>query len=567
MYVLVLMASLIVATIGFASLQLLRVQGHAGTDTRDFMEARLLARSAVEIGMLRIRNDPYWRRNLGNGVWITNQTIGSGTFSLSATDPVDSNVAVGENHPVILTGTGQKGNATYKTSVRLEVGPRTGSCLEVSMISGDDTTVTSATLTSDQTVSANDDYIAGSGSTVNANVEAADTITGGTYAKAQATQPVRALPASSSVLNEYISRGTAFSYSAIPQWTAPELLSNGTFESSMSGWTSAGSCSMYRSFLVKRSGVYSLVVYDRASSAAVAVQVLSAGSLAKVLNGNSYSLSLPIVCGTTCTAQATLTITATGSGTQTFSTPVTPVFASIWTTVSGIVVPTWTGTLTQATVSVVPSVAADYALDDATMTDVTYPKNSYVITRQLISPTSNPYGSTNSNGIYVINCSGRDVVVGDSRIIGTLVLRQPGSNTSIRRSVSWEPAIYNYPALVTEDLITIEMGASGLSEAVAGINMNPTNAPFPFIGGTSNLTLTDSYPSKINGLVYSAISINFQGSPSISGVVIANEDINVNTTSLTLNYQSIYLNDPPPGFTAGTVQMKVVPGTWQRSVN
>ena len=67
-------------------------------------------------------------------------------MTLSVVDPIDNNVAVGDNHPIILTGIGMRGTAVFKTSVRLEVGPRIGSCLEVSMISGDDTSVSSAVL-------------------------------------------------------------------------------------------------------------------------------------------------------------------------------------------------------------------------------------------------------------------------------------------------------------------------------------------------------------------------------------------------------------------------------------
>src|SRR5436305_1455951 len=103
-YLLVLISSLIVATIGLASLQLLRVQGRAASDSNDFMEARLYARAALEIGMLKVRNDPNWRTNLGNGAWVTNQAIGNGAFSLSAVDPINNDVTSANNHPVVLTG-------------------------------------------------------------------------------------------------------------------------------------------------------------------------------------------------------------------------------------------------------------------------------------------------------------------------------------------------------------------------------------------------------------------------------------------------------------------------------
>src|ERR1043166_5077660 len=73
-YIVVLLTALIIACISLAALQLSRVQNAAGTDGNSFVEARTIARAAIDIGMLKIRNDPYWRTNLGNGTWVNNQT-------------------------------------------------------------------------------------------------------------------------------------------------------------------------------------------------------------------------------------------------------------------------------------------------------------------------------------------------------------------------------------------------------------------------------------------------------------------------------------------------------------
>ncbi len=48
---------------------------------------------------------------------------------------------------------------------------------------------------------------------------------------------------------------------------------------------------------------------------------------------------------------------------------------------------------------------------------------------------------------------------------------------------------------------------------------------------------------------------------------MADQNIIINANSLNLSYGNTYLNDPPPGFDVGTVTMKIVPGTWQRTVN
>jgi hypothetical protein len=75
------------------------------------------------------------------------------------------------------------------------------------------------------------------------------------------------------------------------------------------------------------------------------------------------------------------------------------------------------------------------------------------------------------------------------------------------------------------------------------------------------------YPSAINGLVYAKDDLTIDNNTSINGVVVGAGLVKVNATSLTLRYNNYYLNNPPPGFTAGTIQMKPVPGTWQRVSN
>ena len=76
----------------------------------------------------------------------------------------------------------------------------------------------------------------------------------------------------------------------------------------------------------------------------------------------------------------------------------------------------------------------------------------------------------------------------------------------------------------------------------------------------------DTYPTRMTGLMYAVKDFEFFNKPDISGVVVANEKIKVNATSLNLSYINTYLNDPPPGFDIGTVEMKVVAGTWKRSI-
>jgi hypothetical protein len=575
-YIIVLLTSLLVATIALSGLQLVRSYSKTIGDSSDYCLARSYARSAVDIGMLKIRNDPYWRNNLGNGTWVNGQAIGAGKFSLSAVDPIDGDVKNGDNHPIILTATGTSGASTYMTSVRLEVGPRIGSCLEVSMISGNDSNVNSATLTSDQTVSANGQYSANN-ATVNADVEAFKSINGTTYAKSKTVRvTARDLPDPTSALTYYTQNGTTINYSDLPLTTQPaEMITNGKFETDISGWyvTGGGTAALQWSSAQYKEGAYSLLVKTRTNAATVAAQDLPVSSLA---NGNTYNLSFPILPSNTGTAQAVLKLTSTGDGVQTFAAPLVTLAKDVntgqwvWQDLGGTITPTWSGTLTQATVTISISTNKQYYMDKISMTDTTFPRNIYVIDRQLLSPSNNPYGShqTNAKGIYIINCNGKDVVVGRCRIVGTLVFMNPGHNSLIQGPVCWEPAVYNFPALLANDALEVGCNSSqSLSEATLGLNLNPTGTPYPYLSGVANADTADAYPCKMWGLFYTVKDWTFSAAPNISGLVIADGKINVTANSLTLSYNNTYLNDPPPGFNVGTITMQTVPGTWQRKVN
>ncbi len=572
-YVVVLLSSLIVGMIGLASLQLMRLQARIGSDSTDFIEARIYARGALEIGMLKVRQDPAWRSHFGNGTWLANQSIGNGQFTLSVVDPIDNDVTTGDNHPIILTGIGTKGAATFQTSVRMEVGPPKGSCLEAALASGDDTTVSGATLNSSAVVSSNHDFIATQGAIVNPNVEAENAITGSTYTgTTTVTETARTLPDPLSVLDYYLANGTTISYSALPVMATLNFVDNPGFETNTNGWYASGNCQIARSTTFAKTGTYSLKVNNRTSTTTVAAQNLAPVNTSRIISGRTYTLTVPFLPTATGNYSATLTITSSGSGTQTYSTATTTVASGSlnqWNVLTASITPSFSGTATVATVKLVTPTTADYYMDDASLLDTGYTANTYYMDRVLLSPSVNPFGAANTNGIYIIDCGSKDVIVQNCRIVGTLVFTNIKDNKSpyIQGSMIWEPAISNYPAVLSAGVVNLAVTSTAPNESVLGFNMNPAGTPYPYDGGTTNETLTDAYPARITGLVYSQDELNFSGAPNITGVVVANSKINVTGTSLTLTYSGIYLSNPPPGFDVGTFTMLVVPGTWQRTVN
>jgi hypothetical protein len=114
---------MIVATLGLGALLAIRAQARAAALLGDQAEARYYALSAIDLGRLWIAQDPQWRTLRENGVWASNQPIGSGTFTLEVTDPVDANLANRPHDPVIMKATAVKGLARQVIQVTLTANP------------------------------------------------------------------------------------------------------------------------------------------------------------------------------------------------------------------------------------------------------------------------------------------------------------------------------------------------------------------------------------------------------------------------------------------------------------
>jgi hypothetical protein len=567
-YIPVLGVSVLVLVIGLGAVFIGRVQARTAATASDFAEARICARSGLELAMLAVYRDPYWRKNLGNGTWFTNRAVGGGGFSVTASDPVDADVTTGDNNPVVLTCTGAKGVARYIMSMRMEVGARTGSCLEASVCAAKDVTVNGGTLTSDQTIRSNTNVNATNGAVVNGAVEAVTAVTGGTYNGSQAVnRPPSTLPDPSTVFDYYTTNGTVIAYSRLAQYSG-ELVGNGSFELNLSGWYALNGCTLGVNLLQCKDGLCSMRTSNRDSATDSPATDLATGS---ILPGHSYTLSCPVYSTGAATMRVTFTVTTTDRGTFAVSTPGTSVAANTWTDVKYTFTGAgWSGMVTKATLSVESSaVTKDFLIDAVSFQDTTY-ANAYVMIDQLLAPGVNPYGAPNAKGIYVLNCAGKDVIIMSSRIVGTLVMINPGANSAIRGSVCMEPADPSFPAFMTDGKVRLSLGAAPLSESAENVNFNPPGTPYPYMTGTgtnTNGTLTDALPSLIGGLVYAKDDLTIDTSTGIKGVVIGNGQIIVNATGAAVQYNNYYLNNPPPGFTAGTITMKPVPGTWQRISN
>jgi hypothetical protein len=117
----------------------------------------------------------------------------------------------------------------------------------------------------------------------------------------------------------------------------------------------------------------------------------------------------------------------------------------------------------------------------------------------VLTPTLSPYGPPNSDGIYVIHAHGREVSIRRSRIVGTLVIINPGPGSRISGPVSISATQPGMPALLVNGSMRFELGTTDLIESSEGMNFNPPGAAF---AGVEDSDTADRYTNAITGIVF-----------------------------------------------------------------
>ena len=118
-YVLVLSTAAAVTLMGLAGYHLSKNQSAESAVVGDAAKARLLALTALEIGLDRIADNRSWRTSPGDGVWVAKTAVGDGVLMLHAVDPVDDDPTSGDQDPLLLIGAAQVGDSLQRMSLKL----------------------------------------------------------------------------------------------------------------------------------------------------------------------------------------------------------------------------------------------------------------------------------------------------------------------------------------------------------------------------------------------------------------------------------------------------------------
>lgn len=557
-YIAVLGTAMVVALLGLSAMFAQRMQNRMITAAADLRQAQLNANTAIELGLLAMKTDTNWRTTYAHGNWFVKRATSAGTCTLNVTDPADSNLANNADDPVVMLGIGYSGEAEQRVKVTID--PRKGplSCLRSAIAIGDAATLSNDTLRTTGLITAGS--ISATSAQIYGKVEAiaasGSTYNSGTTIVTSQKRPT--MPDWTSVFNYYKTNGTQIDINTLPTQT-PNLGRNTGFETNVNDWsgtpTGIPTADISQSNNQARTGTYSLRVQNRNAWNAGAAQYIDA----YVKPGQQYTISgyVYFTSGTFKNFRFTLFTKGTGSAVQQSN------GADNWCVVNGwwpvtatVTAPTWTGNLEYAFIKISGADSnntSDFFFDDLTIRETTTGRFIY---RQVLSPSINPFGATtNSEGIYWINCNNNKLVIERSRILGTLLVINPGAGSCVSNGpIAWQPAVAGYPALLvdadTPDNADFAINATnrGLSEKENGVNFNPAGAAHDEFGQDADTN--DIYRSNIRGLVAVRDDLSFANRALVRGQVIVGDDLINSSGELEVEYLRDSLLNPPPGFTA-----------------
>lgn len=189
------------------------------------------------------------------------------------------------------------------------------------------------------------------------------------------------------------------------------------------------------------------------------------------------------------------------------------------------------------------------------------------IEKVLLSPTSNPWGATNSDGLYYIDVGDNDLKINKCRILGTLVV-DVGGKGKVKIGGGKNGAVLmqnyrsGYPVLIVNGKVDVDVDSAtkDLTESDAKTNLNPAGSPYD---SETDDDESDSYPNEIRGLLHVLGELKLKKTARIRGVIICEDNLKFEG-DVHVIYDSAASNDPPSGYGSGSGG--VAAGAWNRSV-
>lgn len=212
LYVAVMGVGMIVGVIALTTSLIGRLALRSNQTHVDSLEAAAAAHSGVEFALNWINRTTDWRDQLTNGVDSDLFRTRNGSFRYRVTD-VDGDLADDARDHAILRVVGYQDDARYAVEVDIEPAGRALTCLEAAAHAAINFTVGSAAQVNGSGIASAGNNFAGTGASINLDVEVSNSATGGQY-NADWTEgvAVREVPGEH-VFDWYVEHGTQIAYS------------------------------------------------------------------------------------------------------------------------------------------------------------------------------------------------------------------------------------------------------------------------------------------------------------------------------------------------------------------
>lgn len=211
-YLTVLSVCMIVTVIGIGALLVVREQRLTANALDDASDARVAARSGIEMARYLIVSDPNWRTTHTSGTWQS-YSFRNRQCSIAVTDPVDGNLSNCLSDPVLVTSTGTSGSATQILQATLAADRKPLTCLATVLAVNGTLNVQSGGISTDQLISVNGSVV--TTANIDSNIEAPGlTVALGSGSRTSLATP-RVYPASTA-FDYYITFGTPIDINTIP---------------------------------------------------------------------------------------------------------------------------------------------------------------------------------------------------------------------------------------------------------------------------------------------------------------------------------------------------------------
>jgi hypothetical protein len=169
------------------------------------------------------------------------------------------------------------------------------------------------------------------------------------------------------------------------------------------------------------------------------------------------------------------------------------------------------------------------------------------------TPTCNSLGAPNSSGIYSIDAGGREVIIENIHVKGTLIITNTGGNRVRFQKGGWiEPGPLNYPVLLvdTNGVGNLEMSLDLDNLVESSIQLSVGGFPIGLFGVdfNENGSKFDVLPSYVRGIIWANTTVAYLGTNSwpFTGCLVNRHPIVDNSVSI--NNDPLLQTVAIPGF-------------------